>query len=328
MNRIGTKLTLAVVGFCLLSVNSWAANRIRVQTLDNVAPGASGVSIGVFISNDVSIQNINIPLEIRTVSGGAYLAQASLNFGLNTGSRMDLSPLGTADPGGAWPAPNVTNVRFDVPAASNTCSGPTSSSWQTAVAGSFTAFTSPDALFYTATSVGDPSFEEIFLVAGDDGVSPSMRILCSVNSNQGIFEVDSCCRTPANHVSYVDADVNLISPEFVKGRIGIGVTAAVKELEIGVIPQDYALEQNYPNPFNAGTVIRFMVPTDGNVKIDVYNILGRKVRTLVDEFRVAGTHQTDWDGHSDDGVEVSTGVYFYRITADRFTNTRKMVLLK
>ena len=71
-----------------------------------------------------------------------------------------------------------------------------------------------------------------------------------------------------------------------------------------------------------------MVPTDGNVKVDVYNILGRRVRTLVDEFRVAGTHQTDWDGRSEDGVDVSTGVYFYRITAERFSSTRKMVLLK
>ena len=102
----------------------------------------------------------------------------------------------------------------------------------------------------------------------------------------------------------------------------------VKELETSVIPQDYALEQNYPNPFNAGTVIRFRQPVDGKVNISVYNILGAKVRTLVDEFRVAGLHQTDWDGRNANGEQVATGVYFYRISTPGFESTRKMVLLK
>ena len=166
--------------------------------------------------------------------------------------------------------------------------------------------------------------------AGSDppGV-PSYRIICNIGNATGKFIIDTTCTAPANHLSFVDTLTQLVVPTFQHGTIGVNdVISGVKELETGIVPQNYALEQNYPNPFNAGTVIRFQQPIDGNVKIDVYNILGRKVCTLVDEFRVAGTHQTDWNGRSDDGVEVATGVYFYRITTEGFTSTRKMVLLK
>jgi len=94
------------------------------------------------------------------------------------------------------------------------------------------------------------------------------------------------------------------------------------------IPQTFSLAQNYPNPFNARTVIKYSLPKDSKVEIAIYNILGRKVKTLVNEHQQAGYKTVVWDGKNQKGNEVASGVYFYRITADDFVQSKKMLLLK
>jgi len=94
------------------------------------------------------------------------------------------------------------------------------------------------------------------------------------------------------------------------------------------LPSDFALFQNYPNPFNPVTNIEFLLPKSGQVKIEIFNILGQKVRTLVDQHLKAGHKLLDWDGCDDWGKEVSSGIYFYRIKTDEFSQTKKMVLLR
>ena len=71
-----------------------------------------------------------------------------------------------------------------------------------------------------------------------------------------------------------------------------------------------------------------MLPSDGNVTLTVYNLLGQQVTTLVNDFRRAGTHTITWNGRNELGRDVSTGVYLYRIDAGDFSATKKMVLLK
>ena len=93
-------------------------------------------------------------------------------------------------------------------------------------------------------------------------------------------------------------------------------------------PGRYSLAQNYPNPFNPETTIAFTLATVGKVKINIYNVLGQKVRTLLDENRAAGVHRIQWDGTGENGVKVASGVYLYRITAGDFVSQRKMILLK
>jgi hypothetical protein len=94
------------------------------------------------------------------------------------------------------------------------------------------------------------------------------------------------------------------------------------------VPLDWSLSQNYPNPFNPSTTIRFSLPSSGYVTLDVYNILGQKVRTLVDENLTAGYKQIFWDGTNQQGQPVSSGIYFYRLKTDSFSETKKMVLMK
>ncbi|MGB2769137.1 MAG: T9SS type A sorting domain-containing protein, partial [Candidatus Zixiibacteriota bacterium] len=86
--------------------------------------------------------------------------------------------------------------------------------------------------------------------------------------------------------------------------------------------------QNYPNPFNPRTSIRFALPQDAHVSLTVYNVLGQKVVTLVDEEQPAGYETVWWDGKDATGDEVSSGIYFYRLEADEFLEVKKMLLVK
>jgi hypothetical protein len=94
------------------------------------------------------------------------------------------------------------------------------------------------------------------------------------------------------------------------------------------LPRAYGLSQNYPNPFNPVTTIQYSLPQRSHVVIDVFDILGRQVRRLVNETRSAGAYEVRWDGTDQGGVPVSTGVYLYRIQAGDFVQSRKMLLLK
>jgi hypothetical protein len=89
-----------------------------------------------------------------------------------------------------------------------------------------------------------------------------------------------------------------------------------------------SLESNYPNPFNATTTIRYSLPTNSHVQLVVYNILGQKVRTLVDEEQQAGQHTATWDGRNQSGNQVASGVYFYRIQYGNQSEVRRMTLLR
>jgi flagellar hook assembly protein FlgD len=88
------------------------------------------------------------------------------------------------------------------------------------------------------------------------------------------------------------------------------------------------LRPNYPNPFNPRTRIDFMVPEAGKVEIAVFDILGRRVTTLIESELTAGPHSVEWSGTDHSGNRVASGIYFYRMTTVRTTETRKMVLLK
>ncbi|UCE20100.1 MAG: T9SS type A sorting domain-containing protein [Gemmatimonadota bacterium] len=98
-----------------------------------------------------------------------------------------------------------------------------------------------------------------------------------------------------------------------------------------LVPASYSLRQNYPNPFNPSTDIRYQIAdsrSPHHTTLKIYNILGQEVRTLVDEVREPGYYTVTWDGRDQYGNEVSSGVYFYRLTAAGITATRRMVLMK
>jgi len=91
---------------------------------------------------------------------------------------------------------------------------------------------------------------------------------------------------------------------------------------------DSFLLANYPNPFNPTTAISFSLPSAGEVRLEVFNVMGQKVATLTDGTLEAGSHTVTWDSRDHTGHNVSSGVYFYRLTTDNFVDTKKMLLLK
>ncbi len=95
-----------------------------------------------------------------------------------------------------------------------------------------------------------------------------------------------------------------------------------------LIPETYSLHNNYPNPFNPSTTISFSIPKVSEIELSVINILGQVVRTLHDGQITAGNHEVVWDGKNESGSQVASGVYFYRLKADGFEDSKKMVMLK
>ncbi|MDH3890015.1 MAG: T9SS type A sorting domain-containing protein [candidate division Zixibacteria bacterium] len=98
--------------------------------------------------------------------------------------------------------------------------------------------------------------------------------------------------------------------------------------DAGMMPESFYLSANYPNPFNPETHIDFGLPQASHVSLCIYNVMGQRVACLIDQAFGSGNHQVTWDGRDETGVLVGSGVYFYRLEAGSFTQTRKMTLMK
>lgn len=104
-----------------------------------------------------------------------------------------------------------------------------------------------------------------------------------------------------------------------------GIAPAIPEdvLSQAAVPAEFSLAQNYPNPFNPNTRIEYKLAIREYVRLNVYNMLGQEVATLVDGVRDAGTYNAEWNASG-----VPSGIYWYRIDAGNFSETRKMILMK
>ena len=113
------------------------------------------------------------------------------------------------------------------------------------------------------------------------------------------------------------------------GSYGLNSVTGPVSVRIETRPEVYALSDNYPNPFNPETTIKYQLPEAGDVTLEVYNMLGQVVRTLVSEQQNAGRYVLQWDANNDAGQALSSGIYFYRIQAGgEFQSVKKMLLLK
>lgn len=94
------------------------------------------------------------------------------------------------------------------------------------------------------------------------------------------------------------------------------------------VPHSFGLSQNYPNPFNPSTTIKYQLPENSDVILAVYNALGQRVKTLINKKQKAGEYAISWDGIDENGIRVSSGLYFLRLKAGDFVHTCKMILLQ
>ena len=126
--------------------------------------------------------------------------------------------------------------------------------------------------------------------------------------------------------SATSGEIGQLRGHFNGGRLGVRFEGA--PVPTASLPRQFALHANAPNPFNPETLIRFDLPTEAHIALEIYNALGQKVRTLVQERRAAGRYQISWDSRDDAGRGVASGVYFYRLASEEFTHTRRMMLTK
>jgi len=140
-----------------------------------------------------------------------------------------------------------------------------------------------------------------------------------------------------NQIKNTADNIDALNPGYA-GLLGSGRINACRALggtpnpkvyvEGSNIPTKFSLDQNYPNPFNPTTNISFALPSDSKVSLNIYNIMGQKVKTLVDGITKAGTHTVTWDGTNEQGESVASGIYFYKLSDGDKVITKKMSLLK
>jgi hypothetical protein len=144
--------------------------------------------------------------------------------------------------------------------------------------------------------------------------------------------IDSAFMPPAGSFKFTEKWMaSGFAPKFVQGVVHVtsqNPLDADGSEPRGQVPTSYELSQNYPNPFNPATTIKFSLETRGLVDLSVYNILGRKVKTLVSTEMDAGPHDVLWDGTDNSGDMAASGIYFYKLEAGDFVKTKKMLMLK
>ncbi len=134
--------------------------------------------------------------------------------------------------------------------------------------------------------------------------------------------------TTTERKSYSYSDENLLSGKynyqlFQIDYDGTRSLVASSEVEINSMPTAFVLSQNYPNPFNPSTTIKFALPTNSNVKLTIYNTIGKEVTTLINGSMEAGNHSVNWNASNQ-----PSGMYFFKLEAGNFTSTKKMMLIK
>jgi N-acetylmuramoyl-L-alanine amidase len=122
--------------------------------------------------------------------------------------------------------------------------------------------------------------------------------------------------------------VKVVAHTFSYGDARLIPTATAVEEQSSTLPEEFWLAQNFPNPFNAETEIRFGIPRPASVEIVILDPLGRRVRMLLNQLVSAGEHRAYWDGRDERGVSLVSGIYFIKMTSEKFSGVRKLMLVK
>jgi hypothetical protein len=153
--------------------------------------------------------------------------------------------------------------------------------------------------------------------------------LTSATESKAVIFLNSNCSTnwtflAANIAHFLGKKASVdISKQFAKSNV-----FTEENLEEKILPKDYEISQNYPNPFNPETDIKYQLPVKNFVTIKIFNMLGKEINSLVNEFKPAGYHFVCWDGKDSFGNKVVSGIYLYQVKAGDFVCTRKMALMK
>jgi len=171
---------------------------------------------------------------------------------------------------------------------------------------------------------------------GDDDLDlvttnrPSSTVSVLLNNSDGTFADQTLFDVGVNPVSVAagdldgDGDMDVATANIGSNNVSVLMNEGINSVENGIVPPNqHFLLQNYPNPFNAATRIKFILYEEAPVELTVFDLLGRKVRTLGESIRQAGIHTVYFNAS-----DLSSGIYFYRLQAGELIETRRMILLK
>lgn len=143
-----------------------------------------------------------------------------------------------------------------------------------------------------------------------------------------IFKFQVRFQTFRGHISSWASDKLIYLTNKLIESIPVSLTKATQEATEEMMPQQFHFLQNYPNPFNPQTEILYSLPYDTDVRLTIYNMLGQQVKVLADGYQSGGTKMAIWDGRNENGERVSSGIYFYKLQAGEFVQTKRMNLIK
>jgi hypothetical protein len=181
---------------------------------------------------------------------------------------------------------------------------------------------------YNITVLYDGSDFEIYINGNLDALSTFSGLILQTNINFTIAQI-----LPGNNqynFKGVLDDIRIYNYalSFQEIRNLYDISTSVDDKTIYSVPDENRLFQNYPNPFNSTTIINYQVKDAAPVKLEVYDILGNKIRTIVSENKIAGYYAEYWDGKNDIGLQVPSGIYFYSLRVKNYNQTKKLVLIK
>jgi hypothetical protein len=326
--------------------------RVGTSTWRNSGYTESSIPVGQYSVEFKDIAGWTEPPDQPVTINDGQTTYADATYTQQTGSlQVTLSPQGAIDAGGKWRRVGTSTwynsgyTESSIPIGQYTVEFSTVSCWDTpdrqivtinegetsGLNGSFSLLIplAPDTIYCSQDTVESGAeftlswsaaadaesyqlFEDDNLIYEGSGLDTT---LSRDDVREYLYEL-ACCNacgcsdTTAVRTVYVD------------------IANSVEEINSEILPEDFALRQNYPNPFNPETRIEFSLPRSAHVEIYVFNIEGKRICTLVNQYLSAGEKAVTWHGTDDTGQPVSTGVYFYRIEAGAYTDTKKMLLIK
>lgn len=255
-------------------------------------PPDAAVLMGVWITNKDTLSEFQLPLDESSLSGGAYLLLA-----------YPRSFSGVVNP-------QITTLQWTTSLASNLYDG-----------------VSPDRF----TIIGDYNPGDLTTAEPPNAARKLFWQIkfdtATISSPSGQVLFDSIRNNPSARIEFHDLVGTKHRVNFIPSIFTI-TASGIREIHGGITPGQYMLSQNYPNPFNANTEIVFALPNGGRVTLEVFNLLGQKVSTLIDGYLTAGTKIVNWDGRDDQGLPVPSGIYLYQLLSAEFRETKKMLVLK
>jgi hypothetical protein len=189
---------------------------------------------------------------------------------------------------------------------------------------SWTGFYSADEISYFLVSSEKPELHRRLPVRASH--SARVQTLRELEQEDGEFAVLS----PGEEIELAFLSPGNPTPDFARDFVlrSRGYYVQQHKADAPSLPSVCQLLDNYPNPFNMETIISYVLSGEAEVQLRIYNVLGERVRTLVDERQTSGPKKVSWDGKDDEGDDVTSGVYFYKLKADASVYSKKMLLLK